>query len=247
MVASGKASFGHSGHSGHFSEQFHCIPKMQLLSVPGLKRHPCNPLRVWWCATGPLAFLAIHAAGIYGQKSFLSFQIRHLFLHSVSALLGKIKGPKPDRATRKFLLISQSNTAGFPLIPGTKTEVQAILERITQAKLEGLHLEEASATVSKVIEEMPSHGCIHLACHASQDISAPLNSGFCLHDGRLTLSEVNRKQHPQADFAFLSARQTSAGDEKLSEEAVHLAARMLAAGYRGVVATMGWRFLHEYS
>ena len=35
-----------------------------------------------------------------------------------------------------------------------------------------------------------------------------------------------------------SACQTSTGDEKLSEEAVHLAAGMLAAGYRGVVATM---------
>lgn len=36
----------------------------------------------------------------------------------------------------------------------------------------------------------------------------------------------------------MSACQTSTGDETLSEEAVHLAAGMLAAGYRGVVATM---------
>ncbi|TFK23355.1 hypothetical protein FA15DRAFT_670556 [Coprinopsis marcescibilis] len=43
---------------------------------------------------------------------------------------------------------------------------------------------------------------------------------------------------PNANLAFLSACQTSAGEEKLSEEAVHLAAGMLAAGYRGVVGTM---------
>ncbi|KAF6743305.1 hypothetical protein DFP72DRAFT_828112, partial [Ephemerocybe angulata] len=39
-------------------------------------------------------------------------------------------------------------------------------------------------------------------------------------------------------LAFLSACQTSSGEETLSDEAVHLAAWMLAAGYRRVVATM---------
>ncbi|KAJ7796292.1 TPR-like protein [Mycena leptocephala] len=41
-----------------------------------------------------------------------------------------------------------------------------------------------------------------------------------------------------ADFAFLSACQTATGDEVLQEEAVHLAGGILAAGYRGVIATM---------
>jgi len=39
-------------------------------------------------------------------------------------------------------------------------------------------------------------------------------------------------------LAFLSACQTSSSDAKLSEEAVHLAAGMLAVGYCSVVATM---------
>ncbi|KAJ2930106.1 hypothetical protein H1R20_g6978, partial [Candolleomyces eurysporus] len=47
-----------------------------------------------------------------------------------------------------------------------------------------------------------------------------------------------QKDLKNADLAFLSACQTSAGEQKLSEEAVHLAAGMLAAGYRRVVATM---------
>ncbi|PPQ90733.1 hypothetical protein CVT25_010170 [Psilocybe cyanescens] len=48
-----------------------------------------------------------------------------------------------------------------------------------------------------------------------------------------------------ADLAFLSACQTSTGDEKLSEEAVHLAGGMLAAGYKDVVATM-WSIKDSY-
>jgi CHAT domain-containing protein len=47
-----------------------------------------------------------------------------------------------------------------------------------------------------------------------------------------------QKNLKNADLAFLSACQTSTGKENLSEEAVHLAAGMLGAGYRRVVATM---------
>ncbi|TFY76174.1 hypothetical protein EWM64_g7836 [Hericium alpestre] len=63
-------------------------------------------------------------------------------------------------------------------------------------------------------------------------------SAFCLADGRLQLQDIIRKTHPHADFAFLSACQTSTGDQKLSDEAVHLAAGMQLAGYRSIVATM---------
>lgn len=54
-----------------------------------------------------------------------------------------------------------------------------------------------------------------------------------------------KKRLPKVQLAFLSACQTSVGDESLSEEAVHLAAGMLAVGYRGVIATM-WSFQDKY-
>src|SRR5690242_8115614 len=56
----------------------------------------------------------------------------------------------------------------------------------------------------------------------------------------------NDLQH--LELAFLSACQTraSSGDEKLSEEAVHLAAGVSTAGYRGVVATM-WSISDRYA
>jgi CHAT domain-containing protein len=39
-------------------------------------------------------------------------------------------------------------------------------------------------------------------------------------------------------LAFLSACETARGDEKIPDEALHLAATPLSAGYRSVVATM---------
>jgi len=110
---------------------------------------------------------------------------------------------------------------------------------------ESLRLEGESASVSRVQLEIESHGSIHLACHATQDLESPLKSGFYLHDGRLELSEIMKQKFAVRELAFLSACQTSTGAEKLSEEAVHLAAGMLAAGYQSVVATM-WSIKDKY-
>ena len=79
---------------------------------------------------------------------------------------------------------------------------------------------------------------IHLACHAMQDTINPLESAFYLHGGTLQLAAITQKQLKHAELAFLSACQTATGERSLSEEAVHLAAGMLMAGYRTVIATM---------
>jgi CHAT domain-containing protein len=97
---------------------------------------------------------------------------------------------------------------------------------------------EAATVVVVVRDNMRIHNSIHLACHGIQDTSQPLRSGFAMRDGRLELSDIIKIQNMNADLAFLSACQTSTGDERLPEEAVHLAGGMLAAGYQGVVATM---------
>jgi CHAT domain-containing protein len=83
-------------------------------------------------------------------------------------------------------------------------------------------------------------GCswLHLACHGIQRPDEPTKSALLLQDGPLTLEEIIKLDLPNAEFAFLSACQTTTGDEQLSEEAVHIAGGILLAGYRGVVATM---------
>jgi len=123
--------------------------------------------------------------------------------------------------------------------------MDAIQKIIEPSDWKSLCLEGEVATVSRVQLEMVSHPSIHFACHASQDIENPLRSGFYLHDGRLDLAAIMEQKISYCELAFLSACQTSTGDEKLSEEAVHLAAGMLAAGYRSVVATM-WSIKDEY-
>ena len=114
----------------------------------------------------------------------------------------------------------------------------AIKKLLEKNDVKVLCLDGKAATVNQGLINMENYSCIHFACHAQQNNKEPLKSGFMFHDGTLELSEIIKKQLVGADLAYLSACQTSTGDEKLSEEAVHLAAGMLAAGYRGVVATM---------
>ncbi|KAF8901389.1 CHAT domain-containing protein [Gymnopilus junonius] len=222
-----------------------------ILDGLGYSEPSTEPLRIWWCATGPLAFLPIHAAGIYGGPnttipSVLSDFAISSYTPTLRALIDKAsKLATIGRQREGLFMISQPNTPNLPPIPETKVEIQAIQRLMKGCNFPVLCLEGAAATVDQVIINMETHTSIHFACHANQDTSEPLKSGFALQDGHLELSTIIQKRLGAADLAFLSACQTSTGDEKLSEEAVHLAAGMLAAGYRGVVATM-WSIQDKY-
>ncbi|KAF8153825.1 CHAT domain-containing protein [Crassisporium funariophilum] len=217
-----------------------------ILDSLGFTTPTSDPRRMWWCATGPLAFLPIHAAGDYareGERPGISISdfVISSYTPSVTALIERVKRARlRDISVEKgngLLMISQPDTPGLPAIPGTEEEITAIREHLTKNSVRFHCLEGRKATVNQVITDMETYNSVHFACHAIQNLAESLKSGFYLHDGQLELSEILKKQLPRADFAFLSACQTSTGDEKLSEEAVHLAAGMLAAGFQGVVAT----------
>ena len=198
-----------------------------------------NPPRIWWCVTGPLAFLPIHAAGIYSNSSArmnISDYAVSSYTPTLNALINASESHKTGRKFQGLLAVSQPNAPGqFPL-PNTKVELAEIQKRAGKFIVDVL--EGPAASVVSVLDAMGTHSWVHLACHGEQDRVEPIRSAFCLHDGRLGLSTIITKSFPQADFALLSACQTATGDERLSEEAVHLAAGMMLAGYRGVIATI---------
>ncbi|KAI0708347.1 CHAT domain-containing protein, partial [Earliella scabrosa] len=61
---------------------------------------------------------------------------------------------------------------------------------------------------------------------------------FCLHNGTLSLGALMKLDLARVQFAFLSACLTSAGDARLPDECIHLAAGMQFAGVRSTVATL---------
>jgi CHAT domain-containing protein len=124
----------------------------------------------------------------------------------------------------------------------TKIELDYIRKHLTGQ--DHVVLESAEGIKRRVTREMENCSWLHLACHGVQRLDEPTKSALVLEDGHLTLEEIIKLNLPKAEFAFLSACQTTTGDEKLSEEAVHIAGGMLLAGYRGVVATM-WSIQDE--
>jgi CHAT domain-containing protein len=141
-----------------------------------------------------------------------------------------------------MLSVIQPSAPGATYIPNTKQELECILPHL----LDRTHviLEGSEGTKARVTKALMECNWVHLACHGIQKPDEPTDSALILEDGHLTLEEIIKLDLPKAEFAFLSACQTTSGDETLSEEAVHIAGGMMLAGFRGVVATM-WSIQDE--
>ncbi|KAF6747627.1 CHAT domain-containing protein [Ephemerocybe angulata] len=199
------------------------------------------PPRLWWCPTGPLSFLPLHAAGIYrgSNRESVSDYVVSSYTPTVTAVTDRAKNRlSVDVRASGLFLTSQPNVPGASPIPGTTSEVRAILKRAEESGVRVVKCEGEELTVDACLMRMQDYSSIHLACHGSQNATEPLRSRFLFHRGSLELGRIIRSDLKNADLAFLSACQTSAGEEKLSDEAIHLTAGMLAAGYRRVIGTM---------
>lgn len=160
---------------------------------------------------------------------------------TVTALTERIKVSREnpiDDSVSGLFLTSQPRAPNVPPIAGTTTEVRSIYAMTEEAGIRALSLEGDGTGAKECLEHMQRFSSVHLACHGSQNPTQPLQSRFVFHRGVLELESILKSNLRNADLAFLSACQTSAGEESLADEAVHLSAGMLAAGYRRVVGTM---------
>ncbi|KDQ58317.1 hypothetical protein JAAARDRAFT_192906 [Jaapia argillacea MUCL 33604] len=199
---------------------------------------PSNPSHIWWCATGPLAFLPIHAAGIYDTPdpgNCISDFVISSYIPTLSTLIDNPQVTTPH--SFQLLAVAQPNAPHHSPLPGTRKELELIKSRAEGVPF--VPLIDDGATMENVLRHMGEATWVHFACHGVQDISNPTNSSLILANGsQLKLSTIIDLSLSHAELAFLSACETATGSKDLSEEAVHLAAGMLLAGYRGVIATM---------
>ncbi|KAJ7208178.1 CHAT domain-containing protein [Mycena pura] len=197
--------------------------------------------RIWWCATGPLAFLPIHAAGLYGKDETFGSKLSDFLISSYTpSLTDLIQGYRPQsesQAGLQLLAVTQPLANGQSYIPGTHEEIKCI-EQHAEGKVPVLWLDKDDATVGNVERGIKESRWVHFACHGVQSASPTESALLLAGSSRLTLSNIINLSLPNADLAFLSACQTATGSKDLQDESVHLAAGMLLAGYRGVIGTM---------
>ncbi|EUC61298.1 aromatic di-alanine and TPR containing protein [Rhizoctonia solani AG-3 Rhs1AP] len=191
---------------------------------------------VTWCPTGVLSFLPLHAAGDYNEPHSRVFNyVISSYTPTLTALLATT--PSMLNHDSRVLAIGQATTPGYSALPGTIKELACVKTHV-ENKAHYSQLIGDQAVIAAVLDAMEQHDWVHFACHAYQNINDPVKSGFFLHDDILDLAAINRRSFKNKGLAYLSASNTATGDEKLPDEAIHLAAGMLMAGYSSVIATM---------
>ncbi|KAK0449913.1 hypothetical protein EV421DRAFT_1989731 [Armillaria borealis] len=187
-----------------------------------------DPPRLWWCPTGHLSFLPLHAAGLYDTAEHRTKVYKYVASSYTSTV--SILADISNQLSEEFsglLTVCQPHTPGQNPIPKTEDEVCSVVQVAVDSGLamDITSLDNDDVTPDAVLSDMAEHSWIHLAWDPKE--GCPLK-----------LTEIAERANKKADFTFLSACQTAAGDVSLSEESVHLAAGMLMAGYRRVITTM---------
>jgi CHAT domain-containing protein len=126
----------------------------------------------------------------------------------------------------------------LPVLYDVDTEIEHISAVAKSSGIEILHKRVGSTTTKDTSSLMQTANIVHLACHGTQDEIDATQSGFCLGDGRLTISKLMELKLDHAFLAFLSACETAKGDKEQPDQTMHLAAAMLFSGFKSVVATM---------
>lgn len=210
-----------------------------VLDVLGLSTIASADLsRIWWCPTGRLALLPIHAAGYH--KEGLG---RTVFDRAISSYTPTLRALEHSRRKAfktshcpEVLVVAQQRTSGLSSLPMVEQEVGYL--RSTFGGAVAL-LTEANATIATVTRGLERYGAVHFACHGHQDVDDPSRSGVSLHDGRLTIADVGRYVGRHAELAFLSSCDTATVDADSPDEVITLAAALQYAGYRHVVGALG--------
>ncbi|EIN04850.1 hypothetical protein PUNSTDRAFT_75453 [Punctularia strigosozonata HHB-11173 SS5] len=192
--------------------------------------------RLWWCPTGPFVHLPIHAAGADGQ--WCSDYVVSSYTPTLSALLGIRLNYTPVKKQDVRALVAavpRPHAQQWSDLASTREELDLVQASLPAGSLIPL---STSDNASVLIGSRDGATILHLACHAHQDPDNPLESGFVMHDEMLTIEKLMAIPLQRAFMAFLSACETAKGDKNQPDQTIHLAATMLYAGFKTVIATL---------
>ncbi|KAJ7242472.1 hypothetical protein C8J57DRAFT_1244009 [Mycena rebaudengoi] len=141
------------------------------------RRKSETPPRLWWCLTGPFAFLPIHASGIYGTD--VNISIADYVVSSYTPTLTVLDSASLPPLTDRMQVTGQSS------LPFTNEELEKIRERVPKQSLTEFGTTESPATVHNVLSELQSSSILRFACHGTQDPSDPLESALLIGGERM--------------------------------------------------------------
>jgi CHAT domain-containing protein len=116
----------------------------------------------------------------------------------------RVRGTEPS-----VLLVSEASAPGLPRLPFVGAEIDAIRAVAIQTGANLTDVITSPSSVAAVTAALPEANIVHFACHGLSDPENALGSGFCLHDGLLSIARIMRLQLKDAFFAFMCACDTT--------------------------------------
>lgn len=193
---------------------------------------------LWWCPTGLLSMLPLHAAGHHDDRPPRSRTVLDRVVSSFTSTLRARSRSHGGQAPEQegLLVVSVPEPPGRPPLRNVAAETELLGALVPVERR--LVLSGAEATRPNVLERLATRPLVHFSCHGRQDLADPSRGGLLLHDKVLSVADLAAGDYGGGRFAFLSACETAVGGVENADESITLAAALHYAGYRHVIGTL---------
>ncbi|WP_229833745.1 CHAT domain-containing protein [Streptomyces xantholiticus] len=212
-----------------------CIvrPVLTRLGIDRPRQNKPQP-RLWWCPTGVLALLPLHAALLDEADVYTHDRVVSSYIPTLGSLLYARHRPAPAPGDTSLIAVAVDAGDAYPRLTALDDELTAT-QQLSARRNE---LRDGQATPQAVLAALRSHTHAHLACHGVHDRRDPSRSRLLLHAGDLTLSELAAERLTEAEFAYLSACHSAAPGQELVDEVISVASAFQLCGYRQVIGSL---------
>ncbi|MET9226319.1 CHAT domain-containing protein [Lentzea sp. NPDC003310] len=204
--------------------------------------------RIWWCPTGFLHSLPLHAAGWYhaapgrwtgrrvpGESTM--DQVVSSYTPTIRMLVDALATPAPPAGDPAVLAVGLSVTESGGGLADARAEALAVAEAVGA----GTVLLDEEAHHARLCREIGRHRWVHFAGHGKLDEdradSALLMPFDDVSTGPLTSLQIAGLARGTGELAYLSACDSGRGRLDLADEPIHVAGAFQQAGFRSVVST----------
>jgi tetratricopeptide (TPR) repeat protein len=213
--------------------------------VPGDRAQP----RIWWCPTGLLSLIPIHAAGFHyaeDDRTVIGCVVSS-YLPTLWASTKRSMRKVNLRSSRMLsVAISATPHHGPPelgqylSLPGTRLEQRMIIDLLGESSVTALT--DETATSEDILNNLGTHLWVHVGCHGFQDLEEPWNGGLVpfdwMNNGIVRLTDMIGRSATNGELVFLSACKTAVGGVGNADEAVSLSAALYCMGWDHVVGSL---------
>ncbi|TDC28599.1 CHAT domain-containing protein [Micromonospora sp. 15K316] len=190
--------------------------------------------RLWWCPTGLLTLLPLHAAAPLDGRDGVLDRVVPSYTASLRALRRARDTTPVGAAVTSALVVGMPRTPGLADLPGVTREEDAVRRYVPHVT----SLTGPAATAQAVLAALPRQPVVHLCCHGTQRLDAPTEGRLVLSGGPLQVRDLWRPAGTAAALAVLSACETVRGGAALADEALTLGTAFQLAGFRHVIGAL---------